>query len=135
MHFKIEASVLFYELRTYLEEGVLGATLDIIRPPDITGFDMVAALKAPHISSFVSFYRVILKYYFIFSKVISLRQVAPGLMKCGTWWAVALILAIEIGAEMLFVITCQEIGIVKENVPKVSQKSYLAKVVLVERVT
>ena len=60
---KVEASVLFNELRTYLEEGVLGATLDITRPPDITGFDMVAAVKAPHISSFVSFYRVILIFF------------------------------------------------------------------------
>ena len=41
-----------------MEDGVLGATLDIAHPPNITGFDLITAIKAPHISSFVAFYKV-----------------------------------------------------------------------------
>ena len=38
--------------------GVLGATLDLAHPPSITGYDTLLAVSAPHISSFVAFYRV-----------------------------------------------------------------------------
>ena len=45
--------------RTYMEEGVLGATLDLAHPPLITGFEAVTSVKAPHLTSYVAFYRVI----------------------------------------------------------------------------
>ena len=41
-----------------MEDGVLGATMDIAHPPNINGFDLITAIKAPHISSFVAFYKV-----------------------------------------------------------------------------
>ena len=42
-----------------MEEGVLGATLDLANPPLITGFEAVTSVKAPHLTSYVAFYRVI----------------------------------------------------------------------------
>ena len=41
-----------------MDEGPVGATLDLANPPVITGFDALLAVKAPHISSYVAFYRV-----------------------------------------------------------------------------
>ena len=42
-----------------MEDGILGATLDLANPPNITGFELVTSVKAPHISSYVAFYKVI----------------------------------------------------------------------------
>ena len=41
-----------------MEDGVLGATLDLANPPIIAGYDALLAVKAPHLSSYVAFYRV-----------------------------------------------------------------------------
>ena len=41
-----------------MEEGILGASLDLVNPPEINGFDAINSVKAPHISSYVAIYRV-----------------------------------------------------------------------------